>query len=346
MPHRLATHNALPAASALMDFRHLVDGMPTPYIVMDRSLNVVYANQAYLDTAERKLSDLIGKNVFRIFPDTDDRTAPIREAFIRTLNGETTRLDQLYYHFRHADGTYSSRCWRSVQTPYYDSDGEVAYIIQHPEDITEADKLRQRNEMIQRELDHRVKNLFSVIQAVAMMSGTKAETIDQFREEFADRLAAMGSTYDQLREQNWDGLWLHDILRDGLRQFCGDNCDKVTISGPNVRLSTRGAENASLLVHEMATNAAKYGCFSVPEGRLNIRTDYAEDPHSVHMSWKESGMTGIKAPETTGFGTRLFQSMQSSTSERLFEEDGLHVKLTAKLLHPMETPKDFSFSAL
>lgn len=329
-----------------MNFRHLVDGMLTPYLVLDRSLTVIYANQAYLDSVERKLSDIVGKHIFTAFPDTDDRTTPVREAFIRTLNGETIKLDRTYYHFRHADGTTSTKCWQCVQTPYYAADGEVAYIIQHAEDITEADKLRQRNEIIQRELDHRVKNLFSVIQAVAMLSGSKAETIDQFRDEFSSRLAAMGRTHDQLRDHDWDGLWLHDVLRDGLNQFCGDNCDQVTIAGPDVRLSPRGAQHASLLVHEMATNAAKYGCFSVPEGHLKIRTDYGEDPHCVHVSWKESGMTGIKAPETTGFGTQLFNFMPNISCERLFEEDGFHLKLTAKLLHAMETPKDLSFNAL
>ena len=343
MPHRLATHNALPAGSAFLNFRHLVDGMLTPYMIMDRSLTIIYANQAYLDSVERKLPDLIGKNVFHAFPDTDDRTAPIRETFIRTLNGETTRLERAYYHFRHADGTVSTKCWQCIQTPYYGVDGEVAYIVQHAEDITEADKLRQRNEVIQQELDHRVKNIFSVIQAVAMLSGTQAETIEEFRNEFASRLAAMGRTHDQLRDHNWEGLWLHSILKDGLDQFCGRDSERVTICGPDVRLSPRGAQHASLLVHEMATNAAKYGCFSVPGGKLRIETAHGDDAHSVKVCWKESGLSGVTAPDNTGFGSQLFNFMPNLTVDRVFEEDGMRLNLTARLLHPMEPSPDLTF---
>lgn len=343
MPHRLATHNALPAGSALLNFRHLVDGMLTPYMIMDRSLTVMYANQAYLDSVERKLPDIVGKNIFHVFPDTDDRTAPVREKFIRTLNGETTRLDRTHYHFRHADGSVSTKCWQCVQTPYYGIDGEVAYIVQHAEDITESDKLQQRNEIIQQELDHRVKNIFSVIQAVAMLSGNQAESIEEFRNEFASRLGAMGRTHDQLRDNEWDGLGLHAILKDGLDQFCGRNCDRVTICGPDFQLGPRGAQHASLLVHEMATNAAKYGCFSVPGGTLRIETSRGDDEYCFKVCWKESGLSGVTAPETTGFGSQLFSFMPNVSFERTFEEDGLRLELTARLLHPLKQPEEIEF---
>jgi len=113
--------------------------------------------------------------------------------------------------------------------------------------------------------------------------------------------------------------------------------------GPDVRLSPRGAQHASLLIHEMATNAAKYGCFSVPGGALRIETAHGDDPHSVKVCWKESGLTGVKAPEATGFGSQLFNFMPNVSYDRVFEEDGLRLELTARLLHPMAPPEEIAF---
>jgi PAS domain S-box-containing protein len=317
--------------------------MLTPYMIMDRSLMIVYANPAYLQSTECELDELIGRNIFDVFPDADDRVAPIRHAFNRTLDGETTRLERTYYRFHHSDGTTSTKCWQCTQTPYYGSDGGVQYIIQNAEDITESDLLRQRNEIVERELDHRVKNLFSVIQAVASLSGQKARTIEDFRNEFSARVAAMGRTHDQLREQNWEGLWLHEIIQEGLEQFCGSMCDKVVITGPDVRLSPRGVQHTSMLVHELATNAAKYGCFSVPDGRLQIRTTHGDDAHSLKVEWKESGLDGIVEPERTGFGTQLTSFMPNLKCERRFEEDGFRLTVEARLLHPMDDPHEAVF---
>lgn len=338
MPGQLSTHEGLPPDSVFLNFRKLLDNILTPYMVMDPDLVIIYANKAYLDSVERSLDEIAGKYIFESFPDGDDRMARARDTFLKTLDGEPTRLERQFFEHEHADGTVSTKCWQYVQTPYFGSDDEVLYIVQQAEDITEAVALERRNELIAQELDHRVKNIFAVIQAVAMLSGERAESVDDFRDEFAARLAAMSRTHDQLRANSWDGLGLKDVIGDALEQFCGAESPRVRISGPEVRLSPRGAQHASLLVHELATNAAKYGCLSVEDGELQITITPGDDPHTLMVDWKETGLKGLKTPEREGFGTQLVKFMPNLKMQRIYEENGLLLKLEARMLHPMEEP--------
>lgn len=338
---QLRTHRGLPAESAHLNFRTLLDGIETGFMVMDRDLVIVYANAAYLSSVERNLDDIVGRYVFDVFPDNEDRVASVRRKFLDVLDGKTTRLDRQKFTLRHPDGTVSTKCWQCSQTPYYDGVGNVRYIVQQSDDITEQEMLRERSEMMSRELDHRVKNLFSVIQAVAALSGHRAESIKEFREEFSARIGAMGRTHDRLREGNWQGLSLKGIAHDGLDQFCGRKHDRVSITGPDVQLSPRGAQHASLLVHELATNAAKYGCFSVPDGRLDIIIRPTGDPHLVEVDWIESGVSGVIPPSRTGFGTQLTEFMPNLICRRDYKDGGLHVRMTARLLSPMDAGTTF-----
>lgn len=338
---QLRTHRGLPAESAHLNFRTLLDGIETGFMVMDRDLVIVYANAAYLSSVERSLEDIVGRYIFDVFPDSKDRVASVRKKFLDVLEGKTTRLERQKFTHRHADGSVSTKCWQCSQTPYYDGVGNVRYIVQQADDITEEEILRQRSELMSRELDHRVKNLFSVIQAVASLSGQRAETIQEFRDEFTARIAAMGRTHDQLRETNWDGVWIKSVILDGLELFCGKNAERVSITGPDVRLSPRGAQHASLLVHELATNAAKYGCFSVPEGRLDIVIRPTDDPYLVDAEWKESGVSGVVPPSHQGFGTQLTEFMPNLVCTRDYKDGGLHVRMTARLLNPMDAKTTF-----
>lgn len=232
MPHRLSTHQALPEEALHLNFRNLVDGMLTPYMVMDARLAIVYANAAYLESVERRLEDIAGRYIFEAFPDTEERISNVRRKFLDVLNGHTTRLDvQNYQHIRR-DGSISSKTWQCVQTPYYGPDGSVAYIVQHAEDITEASSLRNKNEMISRELDHRVKNMFSVIMAVANLASQGADNVQTFREEFCARIMSMDRTHAALQGTSWTGLSLGDIIEAELRQYGGTSAPNIHVAAP------------------------------------------------------------------------------------------------------------------
>lgn len=320
-----------PENTAHVDFRQLVDGMPTPYMVMDRRLRMIYGNTAYLETVERTLGQISGRYIFDVFPDTPERVASVRETFLRTLDGVVTLLDRQDFHFEHADGTVTTKCWQCVQTPYFDGAGNVIYIIQHAEDITESEKLRRKSEAISLELDHRVKNVFAVVQAVAALAGENCSSVQDFKSDFEARIVAMGRTHDSLSRTDWVGLSLREILAASIAQYGGLSGGRAAFHGRDAMLPPRASQLASLLGHEFATNAAKYGCFRHPGGRLDITCWPDPARKQLKVEWKESGMSGIRPPETSGFGTRLETFMPNVSIEREFEDDGIRITIRTTL---------------
>ena len=327
MLETLLTHKGLPPEAVHLNFRRLLDNILTPYMVMDRRFYIVYANPAYLELVERKLEDIVGRYVFDNFPDTEERVEVIRSALVKTLGGEVTRMDRQSYHFESPDGSTRTRCWQCVQTPYYGADGEVAYIIHHAEDVAEAVELERKNELIARELDHRVKNMFSVIQATASLASQNASSVTEFRDKFISRLMAMSRTYNQLRDSDWQGVPLRTIFEAELEQYGGLNSDRITVEGPHVLFNAKVVQNASIFLHELATNAAKYGCFSKPEGRLHISWRHEEGGPGLFISWTETGLSGVTAPVTTGFGTQLETFMPKMKVKREYRDEGLHIEV-------------------
>lgn len=345
MPESLMTHQGLPEEAVHLNFRKLFDKILTPYMVMDRRLHIVYANPAYLEMVERKLEDIIGRYVFDNFPDTEERVEVIRSALVRTLNGETTHMERQHYHFESPDGSTRTRCWQCTQTPYYNDDGQVAYIIHHAEDVAEAVELERRNQLIARELDHRVKNMFSVIQATASLASQNVTDISEFRDSFISRLMAMSRSYNQLRHSDWEGVPLRDIFEDELEPYGGLRSSRISVEGPHVLFNAKVVQTAYMFVHELATNAAKYGCFSTPEGRLHISWRREEGGPGMFISWTETGLSGVTAPETTGFGTQLADFMPNMKIKRDYRDEGLHVEVYLPMTLAGQTGKAKRFVA-
>ncbi len=344
MLDQLWTHKGLPAESVFLNFRKLLDNILTPYMVMDTELIIIYANDAYLQTVERSLNDIVGRYIFDSFPDSDERVAEVRATFLETLDGQPTKLERQFFEFEHADGTSSTKCWQCVQTPYYGPDGDVIYIIQHAEDVTAAVALEQKNDMVARELDHRVKNMFAVVQSVAALSSQRAETADDFREDFIARLAAMSRTYDALSSADWNGLQLSEIFRAELDQYGGAPSTRIGLSGPDIRFGPRASQDASMVFHELATNAAKYGCFSTATGRLDISWHIDRAANKLEIEWAESGMSGITEPVELGFGSQLTNFMPTVSVERIYRPEGLVVRASMDL-PAVRQPKTFDMDA-
>ncbi len=334
MLEMVLTHKGLPPEAVYLNFRKLLDNIPSAYMVMDRNLHIVYANPAYMQTVERNLSEILGKHIFASFPDTEERMQTVEAKFLETLKGEITRLERQYFLLTRSDGSTSEKCWQCVQTPYYGADGEVAYIIQNAEDITDAEALRKKNLMIAAELDHRVKNLFSVVQAVASLAGQGSRDIDEFREQFSSRLNAMSRTYSALSNTNWDGLLLSDIFEHELEQYGGVGSERIKMTGPEVLLGPKSSQDGSMIIHELATNAAKYGCFSDPNGRLHVSWRVDMSAQTLAVEWSETGLSGITEPTQTGFGTQLTDFMPNIKVERVYRDEGLLVSTVVPLPIP------------
>jgi two-component sensor histidine kinase len=163
---------------------------------------------------------------------------------------------------------------------------------------------RQQNLLLD-ELNHRVKNTLATVQAIAIQTLKGADA--PARDTFIARLFALSSQHDLLTLGNWEGASLEGVLRRALRSYREDERERFRLEGPPVHLNSKRALALGMVFHELATNAARHGAFSTPEGRVTVRWAPAQDGKSLRLTWRESGGPPIAAPGPKGFGLRLVE---------------------------------------
>ena len=170
-------------------------------------------------------------------------------------------------------------------------------------DITDRKQADQHSRLLAHEVEHRAKNVLAVV--LGLLRATTAPSVDTFVKTFEGRVGALARTLSLLGERRWLGAGLHELLRHELAPF-DDGAGRVVLDGPAVTLSPEVAEPLSMALHELATNAAKYGALSVPGGRLAVRWSVLEGLASLR--WEERGGPVITSPPAReGFGSTLIQ---------------------------------------
>ncbi|HEX2817423.1 MAG TPA: HWE histidine kinase domain-containing protein [Phenylobacterium sp.] len=174
-------------------------------------------------------------------------------------------------------------------------------------DITERKTADARQRLLVNELNHRVKNSLATVQAIAAQSLRGPDVSPEARERFMARLMALASANDVLVARTWSGATLHSVAAQMARPH-GDD-ERFTIEGPDVHLAPPTATAMALGLHELATNAAKYGALSSPEGRVSLTwaVDGEAKARRLRLTWRESGGPAVAAPGPSGFGTRLIE---------------------------------------
>jgi PAS domain S-box-containing protein len=178
-------------------------------------------------------------------------------------------------------------------------------------DVTERHQNEQRVVMLMREVNHRSKNLLSLVQAVAKY--TAASQPEDFVDRFSDRLRGLAAGQDLLIQGGWRGIDLAALVRSQLAHFRDLVGTRITLGGPDVRLSASAAQSIGMALHELATNAGKYGALSNDCGHVAIAWELTpsppEKPGHLSISWRESGGPVVAAPERKGFGHTVVVSM-------------------------------------
>ncbi|HET7716607.1 MAG TPA: sensor histidine kinase [Bauldia sp.] len=178
--------------------------------------------------------------------------------------------------------------------------------------LVSAAEERKRSEdhirFLMRELSHRAKNQLAVVVAMARRTAEKSEDMVDFERVFSERLMALARSTDLLVNQNWRGVALDDLIHAHLMPFVAGNKSRLVIRGRRVALGPDAAQSIGLALHELATNASKYGALSVPEGIVTITWRPADsDPRGLRIEWIESGGPTVTEPTRTGFGTIVIQ---------------------------------------
>ena len=239
---------------------------------------------------------------------------------------------EIEYRLRHHSGAYRWTLGRA--NPLRDSDGRIVRWIGTCTDIDDAKRQAHHNEILSRELSHRIKNIFAVIGGLIGLSARTSPEALPFANRLRERIDALGRAHEFARphsEESRPGLEassLHGMLRELLKPYPALEEGRMTITGDNVPLDDRGATPLALVFHELATNACKYGALRTAEGRVHIDSALSEEALTVR--WNETGGSPLSGPpETTGFGTRLVQlsvtQQLGGEIERVWAPDGLKV---------------------
>lgn len=204
-------------------------------------------------------------------------------------------------------------------------------------DITGRKRAEEHRSLLMHELDHRVKNILTVVQSIARQTSINSTSQDNFIEIFEARLLALAKTNDVLIENEWKGAPLREIILTEISPYNRGGPQRVTIAGAKVKLDSLQASALGLAFHELATNAAKYGSLSVPNGRVAITWDIAGPAGGrvLRLRWIESGGPTVKKPDRSGFGSQLIaQSLENGFKADVqweFLPEGIHFTLNLPL---------------
>ena len=265
----------------------------------------------------------------------DDHLAGVPEAeMAEALTQGRSEHDR--WHLR-ADG---SRIWGTeVVTPMRDGNGETHGFLKILRDRTAQKHEEEQRRLLLAELNHRVKNTLAIVQSLVTQTSRGTESAAVLRKALETRLDALATLHDLLTREGWRGAGLADVVQATLAPF-EDGAGRAEVQGPELRLVPNAALVLSMALHELATNAAKYGALSVPDGRVEVawRLDRPADAPSgatLDLLWRERGGPAVALPPRRGFGSRLIEAgitYQLGGDVRLaFEAEGVECRFRIPL---------------
>jgi two-component sensor histidine kinase len=181
----------------------------------------------------------------------------------------------------------------------------VASFVGTVADITERKQREEQVHLLMREVNHRAKNMLSVVDAIAHQTATR--TPEDFIERFSERIQALSANQDLLVRNAWHGVEMKDLICAQLSPFADLIGSRIVVQGPKLRLNAACAQAIGLALHELTTNAGKYGALSTDRGRVNICWEIDSD--TLTMSWTEREGPPVSAPERRGFGSIVIETM-------------------------------------
>jgi PAS domain S-box-containing protein len=221
-------------------------------------------------------------------------------------------------------------------TPLFDESGVLVGAINMLVDITERKRADEQQALLTRELHHRVKNTLATVQAIMGSTARSAANIEEFKGALISRIGSLAKTHLLLSEES-GVIYFADIVHKELDAFDDGSEARVRLSGPSVELSSQLAVMLGMALHELTTNAAKFGALSVYGGKVEIiwSVTIGAEQRTLNIEWVESGGPPVTMPSREGFGLRLLQMVlpgQIQAKSRIeYLPEGLRVKCVVPL---------------
>jgi two-component sensor histidine kinase len=203
----------------------------------------------------------------------------------------------------------SERLWSFVSSALgTQSDGRRLFVCV-AQDVTERNAHEEHVRLLMREVNHRAKNMLSLVQAIARQ--TAAREPEDFIGRFTERIQALAANQNLLVRNEWQGVDVEDLVRAQLAHFADLVGSRIAVHGPKLRLNAAAAHAIGLALHELATNAGKYGALSTDKGCVDAH--WGTDGDILTMSWTERNGPPVSPPTRRGFGSTVIASMAKQT---------------------------------
>jgi PAS domain S-box-containing protein len=271
--------------------------------------------------------ELIGKPIAIVVPpDRVDEDAGILE---RIRRGERVRHYETIRQRK--DGTLIHVSL--TVSPIRDKAGQIIGASKIARDITEAKQTQARHDMLTREIQHRTQNLFAVVQAVASRSFAGKNTVAEAEAAVMSRLGSLAQTHVLLMDRQWQGAELSDVVNAEMTPYA----ERVLAQGPRIVLSARAAQNFTLALYELVTNAAKHGALANSVGRVFISwsVNKTNSVDQFHFRWQERGGPPVSEPTQKGFGTTVLEHVMLEYFDIPpsihFEKEGVRYEISGPL---------------
>jgi PAS domain S-box-containing protein len=304
-------------------YRRLFEQANDLIYMCDLEQRITECNPAVARALCLKVDELVGRHLSEFL--TEEGAAQATEMIRRKLAQGGTTFHEIAV--RRSDGFW--RTWEINSGLVLDERGEPLGVHAVARDVTDRKAAEEQQRLLLDELNHRVKNTLAIVQSIAQQTLRNGGAEPSLQKMFEGRLMALATAHDLLTRENWSSASLRTIVEDAIRPFCDENSCLAT--GPDLRVSPKTAVNFALALHELATNASKYGALSVSGGRVHV--DWKVAGERFIFEWRESGGPPVAEPQRRGFGTRLLERALSrelqGTASLVFRPDGLLFQIDA-----------------
>lgn len=271
-----------------------------------------------------------------------ERIHPLDQAsFARAIDGLSPDAPRYFVEYRYVRPSGEIVWLQTSGVAEFGPSHDGVRITGFTRDVTSRKEAEIRQSLLVRELHHRVKNNLATVLALANLSSRNAVSVEDYKNKLRARIQSMARSHSLLNENSFRSAFLPTLLQDELEPYAQGDPDRISVGGPDVDLPPEAALAFGMAIHELATNASKYGSLSSERGRLDVRWEVLDDTFSrrpdrkLRLTWRESDGPPVVRPARKGFGSRLLESVigdqLKGRVDLRYEPNGLVAEIEASL---------------
>jgi PAS domain S-box-containing protein len=317
-------------------YRRIFEQSSDLILTADLNQTITDCNESAAAAVGVPREQAIGRNISEfVSPEDFSRTTDMLTRKLKA--GGTTQYD---VRVRNNKGEWLY--WEINSGLMHDADGTSLGLHVVGRDVTERKRSEERQQLLINELNHRVKNTLAIVQALAHQSFKGDRASEEEKAAFASRLATLASAHNLLTRESWEPVGLQEVIEATVSAVCSEESQRVRTDGPPVILTPQSAVSVAMAVHELCTNAVKYGALSSSEGQVMARWSIEDGARGrrLHLEWIEQGGPPVEPPTRRGFGTRMIERALAADLDANVELDfrpgGLVCRVDAPL--PQSAP--------